>query len=122
MTFGYLDKIPFREKLKTRLTEPTTIRGSVPHSTMATLTSSLRTTGSQNQNVYYIQKGENGKAKVFLDPNQFSADGTSVLSTFSPSKDAQYLAYGISQGGSDWVTLNVMEIATRNKLQTRSCG
>ena len=70
----------------------------------------------QNQSVYYIQHGVNGTPEVFLDPNKFSADGTSVLSAFSLSKDGRYLAYGISQGGSDWVTLSVMEVATRNRL------
>ena len=70
----------------------------------------------QNQSVFYIQKGENGAAEVFLDPNKFSADGTSVLRTFSLSQNGKYLAYGIAQGGSDWVTLNVMEVGTRNKL------
>ena len=70
----------------------------------------------QNQSVFYIQKGENGKAEVFLDPNTFSTDGTNVLSAFSLSKDGKYVAYGISKGGSDWVTLSIMEVATRKKL------
>jgi prolyl oligopeptidase len=72
--------------------------------------------GLQNQSVYYIQKGVNGKPEVFLDPNTFSADGTSVLSAFSLSKDGRYLAYGISTGGSDWVTLSLMEVDSRKKL------
>jgi len=116
LTFGYLDKIPFREKLKARLTELYNYpRINAPFHYGDTYFFS-KNDGLQNQNVYYIQKGVNGKAEVFLDPNKFSADGTSVLSAFAPSKDAKYLAYGISQGGSDWVTLNVMEIGTRNKL------
>ncbi|HET9787678.1 MAG TPA: prolyl oligopeptidase family serine peptidase, partial [Pyrinomonadaceae bacterium] len=72
--------------------------------------------GLQNQSVFYIQKGVNGKPEVFLDPNKFSADGTSVLSQFSLSKDGKYVVYGISTGGSDWSTLSVMEVDTRNKL------
>ena len=116
VTFAYLDKIPFREKLKARLTELYNYpRINAPFHYGDTYFFS-KNDGLQNQNVYYIQKGENGKAELFLDPNKFSADGTSTLSTFSPSKDAKYLAYGISQGGSDWVTLSVMEIGTRNKL------
>jgi prolyl oligopeptidase len=116
LTFGYLDKIPFREKLKTRLTELYNYpRVGAPFHYGDTYFFT-KNDGLQNQSVYYIQKGVNGKAEEFLDPNKFSADGTSVLSAFSASKDAKYLAYGISQGGSDWVTLNVMEIGTRNKL------
>src|ERR1041385_5838720 len=103
LTFGYLDKIPFREKLKARLTELYNYpRYSAPFHRGETYFFS-KNDGLQNQNVYYIQKGVNGKPELFLDPNKFSADGTSVLSAFAPSKDAKYLAYGISQGGSDWV-------------------
>jgi prolyl oligopeptidase len=116
VTFGYLDKIPFREKLKTRLTELYNYpRIGAPFHFGDTYFFS-KNDGLQNQSVYYIQKGENGEAELFLDPNKFSADGTSVLSAFSPSKDAKYVAYGISQGGSDWVTLSVMEVGTKNKL------
>src|SRR5215208_3321858 len=116
VTFAYLDKIPFREKLKTRLTELYNYpRIGAPFHYGDTYFFT-KNDGLQNQSVYYIQKGVDGKAEVFIDPNKFSADGTSVLSAFSPSTDAKYLAYGISQGGSDWVTLSVMEIGTRNKL------
>jgi prolyl oligopeptidase len=58
----------------------------------------------------------NGTPEVFLDPNKFSADGTSTLSAFSLSKNGQYVAYGTSTGGSDWVTIHVMEVATRKLL------
>ena len=116
VTFAYLDKIPYREKLKARLTELFDYpRISAPFRRGDTYFFT-KNQGLQNQSVYYIQKGENGTPEVFLDPNKFSADGTSVLSAFSLSKDGKYVAYGISQGGSDWVTLNVMEVATKQKL------
>ena len=116
LTFGYLDRIPYREKLKARLTELYNYpRISAPFRRGDTYFFT-KNDGLQNQNVYYIQKGVNGKPEVFLDPNKFSADGTSVLSAFSLSKDGKYLAYGISQGGSDWVTLSVMEVDSRKKL------
>jgi len=116
VTFAYLDKIPYREKLKARLTELYNYpRVSAPFHRGDTYFFT-KNDGLQNQNVYYIQKGVNGKPEVFLDPNKFSADGTSVLSAFSLSKEGKYLAYGISEGGSDWVTLSVMEVASRQKL------
>src|SRR5678816_2891463 len=116
LTFSYLDKIAFREKLKARLTELYNYpRYTAPFHRGDTYFFT-KNDGLQNQNVYYIQKGENGKPEVFIDPNKFSADGTSVLRTFSLSQDGKYLAYGIAQGGSDWLTLNVMEVGTRNKL------
>lgn len=116
VTFAYLDKIPYREKLKARLTELYNYpRISAPFHRGETYFFT-KNDGLQNQSVYYIQKGVNGTPEVFLDPNKFSTDGTSTLSAFSLSKDGKYLAYGTSQGGSDWVTLSVMEVATRNKL------
>ena len=116
VTFGYLDKIPYREKLKARLTELYNYpRISAPFRRGDTYFFT-KNDGLQNQSVYYIQKGVNGTPEVFLDPNKFSTDGTSVLSAFSLSKDGKYVAYGISTGGSDWVTLSVMEVATRKKL------
>ncbi|HEV2836475.1 MAG TPA: hypothetical protein VGW58_14205, partial [Pyrinomonadaceae bacterium] len=116
VTFGYLDKIPYREKLKARLTELYNYpRISAPFRRGDTYFFT-KNDGLQNQSVYYIQKGVNGTPEVFLDPNKFSADGTSVLSAFSLSKDGKYLAYGISQGGSDWVTISVMDVGTRNNL------
>src|SRR5687768_1968980 len=116
VTFAYLDRIPYREKLKARLTQLYNYpRISAPFRRGDTYFFT-KNDGLQNQSVYYIQKGVNGTPEVFLDPNKFSADGTSVLSAFSLSKDGKYLAYGISTGGSDWVTLSVMEVATRKKL------
>ena len=116
VTFAYLDKIPYREKLKARLTQLFNYpRISAPFRRGETYFFT-KNDGLQNQSVFYIQKGMDGKSDVFLDPNKFSPDGTSVLSAFSLSKDGKYVAYGISQGGSDWVSLSVMEVDSRNKL------
>src|SRR5215207_170758 len=116
VTFGYLDKIPYRERLKARLTELYNYpRISAPFRRGDTYFFT-KNDGLQNQSVFYIQKGVNGAPEVFLDPNKFSTDGTTVLSAFSLSKDGKYVAYGISTGGSDWVTLSVMDVATRKKL------
>ena len=116
VTFAYLDKIAYRENLKARLTELYNYpRVSAPFHRGDTYFFA-KNDGLQNQSVYYIQKGLNGTPEVFLDPNKFSADGTSTLSAFSVSKDGRYVAYGTSQGGSDWVTIHLIEISTRKLL------
>jgi len=116
LTFAYLDRIPYREKLKGRLMELLNYqRYSAPFHRGDTYFFA-KNDGLQNQSVYYIQKGIDGTPEVFLDPNKFSEDGTSVLSEFEVSKDGRYVAYGISTGGSDWVTMNVMEVDSRQKL------
>ena len=116
LTFSYLERIPYREKLKERLTELYNYPRITAPFRRGDTYFFTKNDGLQNQNVYYIQKGVNGTPEVFLDPNTFSSDGTSVLSAFSLSKDGKYLAYGISQGGSDFVTLSVMEVDSRKKL------
>ncbi|XP_078440045.1 uncharacterized protein LOC144710215 [Wolffia australiana] len=67
-------------------------------------------TGLQAQSVLFVQDGLDGKAEVLLDPNLLSADGTTALSTYSISHDAQFMAYGLSSSGSDWVTINVLRV------------
>jgi prolyl oligopeptidase len=66
----------------------------------------------QNQSVLYRQK-EGGQPEVFLDPNSFSADGTTSLTGLEFTKDGSMTAYTISEGGSDWNKLLIMDAATK---------
>jgi prolyl oligopeptidase len=66
--------------------------------------------------VQYIQKGLDGTPEVLLDPNKFSADGTSQLGGSTLSESGKYLAYGISEGGSDWRDYYVLDVATRKPI------
>lgn len=54
-----------------------------------------------------------GEAEVLLDPNGFSSDGTAALRGYAMSEDGEYLAYGVSSCGSDWVTIKVMRVDDR---------
>jgi prolyl oligopeptidase len=116
VTFAYLDKIPYREKLKARLLQLRDYPRISAPSRRGDTYFFTRNNGLQNQSVYYIQQGASGTPEVFIDPNKFSADGTSVLRGFSLSKDGKYVAYGIAKGGADWVEIHVMEVATRKLL------
>lgn len=71
--------------------------------------------GLQNQSVMYIQRN-GGEPEVFLDPNKFSADGTTALGGISFSHDHRLLAYSTSSAGSDWQTMYVMDIASGQLL------
>jgi len=116
VSFAYLDKIPYRQKIKDRLTQlfnypkysAPTRRGDTFFFT--------KNDGLQNQSVWYVQKGLTGTPEVLIDPNKLSADGTSRLTVFSLSKDGKYLGYGVSKGGSDWQEFFVMDVATRKTL------
>ena len=68
--------------------------------------------GLQNQSVLYTLESLDDEAKVLLDPNTLSSDGTVALSGLSISDDGRWMAYGLSSAGSDWVEYRVKNIAT----------
>lgn len=116
VTFGYLEKIPFRTKIKDRLTQLYNYPKISALSRRGEYFIFSKNDGLQNQSVLYIQKGLDGKPEVLIDPNKFSEDGTTRLGAFALSKDGKYAAYGISRGGSDWQEYHVMEVASRKVL------
>ncbi|HSP63886.1 MAG TPA: prolyl oligopeptidase family serine peptidase, partial [Pyrinomonadaceae bacterium] len=116
VTFGYLDKISYRPQLKDRLTKLLNYpKFSAPTRRGENFIFS-KNDGLQNQSIQYIQKGLDGTPEVLLDPNKFSADGTSQLGGFSLSESGKYVAYGISEGGSDWRDYYVLDVATKKPL------
>jgi len=119
VTFGYLDTIPFRPKIKDRLTGIFNYpRYSSPFRA-GEYYFFTKNDGLQNQAVYYIQKGLEGTPEVFLDPNQLSPDGTVRIGIVGVSTDDRYVALSRSEAGSDWTELRVMEIATKQELPDR---
>jgi prolyl oligopeptidase len=75
-----------------------------------------RNDGLQNQYVVHVQDGLDGAERVLLDPNGLSSDGTVSLSEMAVSGDGGKLAYSISNGGSDWRTIKVRDVATGQDL------
>ena len=71
--------------------------------------------GLQNQAVLYAQRAGQ-EPTVLLDPNKFSADGTTALADMAFSPDHRYLAYATSGGGSDWHRVRVLDLTTRQLL------
>ncbi|SRX72764.1 prolyl oligopeptidase family serine peptidase [Aequorivita antarctica] len=115
VTFDYLNKIPFREELKNRLSDLWNYEkvGAPFHE--GNYTYFYKNDGLQNQYVIYRYKtGEDpNTAEIFLDPNTFKEDGTISLGETSFSKDGSKLAYSISEGGSDWRKVLIMKTETR---------
>lgn len=117
VTDAYLSGIPFRNELRKRMTSLFRYeRFSIPFTNKGYIYY-FRNDGLQNQPVLYRQKGLRGKPELLLDPNTFSADGTVVLTDFSPSLDGRYAAWGRSTGGSDWHSYHVMDLATKADLK-----
>lgn len=117
VTQSYLDKIPFRNDLKQRLTDIWNYpKYGVPFNKGDNYFF-FKNNGVQNQYVLYMQEGLDGEPEVLLDPNTLSEDGTVSLSSLGISKDGKYLGYGISRGGSDWSEIYVMNIETGETLK-----
>jgi prolyl oligopeptidase len=116
VTFAYLEKIPYRTKIKERLEQLYNYPKIGAPFRKGEYYFFSKNAGLQNQSVLYIQKGLNGTPEVLIDPNKWSADGTVQLGAFSPSKDAKYAVVGIARSGSDWREYQVMELATKKML------
>lgn len=102
ITFGYLDKIPYRDKIRERLeTLYDYERLSAPFRE-GDYYYFYKNDGLQNHSVLYRKKDLDGTPEVFLDPNTFSADGTTGLASIAFTKDGSLATYLITEGGSDW--------------------
>ncbi|MDF2773259.1 MAG: prolyl oligopeptidase [Geminicoccaceae bacterium] len=119
VTLPYLAALPGRDLLKQRITALYDFpRTSVPF-WEGSRWFYAKNSGLQRQNVWYARATLDGAERVVLDPNQLSPDGSIALSGFSPSPDGKMLAYGQSEGGSDWVTYYVRNLTTgRNAADT----
>ena len=110
VTFDYLQKIPFREQIKNRLTKIWDYPKYSVTFKKGTRYFYFKNDGMQNQSVMYVQENLEAEPRVLLDPNKLSDDGTVSLASYDISGDGKYLAYGISRGGSDWNEIMMMEV------------
>jgi prolyl oligopeptidase len=116
VTFGYLEKIQFRNQLKERMTALMNYpKFSSPFKKKG-IYYYFKNDGLQNQSVLYRMKSLDAEPEVLLDPNKLSADGTVALSQISFSNDGKYMAYSISKSGSDWNEIYVMNLADKKLL------
>lgn len=118
-TYAYLDSIPFRSSLRQRLEDIWNYpKFSAPFKEGDYYFFS-KNDGLQNQGVVYYQKGLKAEPQVFIDPNKLSEDGTVALSGLSFSNDHKLVAVSTSASGSDWQTVEVMDVASKNKLSDK---
>ncbi len=112
VTFAYLGSIPQRDRIKVRLTELWNYeRYGVPFKEAGRYFYT-KNDGLQNQSVLYTMDALDSPARVLLDPNKFSGDGTISLAGIAISDDGNLMAYGTSSGGTDWQEWHVREIAS----------
>ncbi len=119
VTFNYLKKLPGRDAIEKRLSKLWNYEKFGAPSKQGEHYYFTRNSGLQNQSVLYTMPALDAEPKVLIDPNKWSEDGTVALSGLSFSDDGKYLAYGIQDGGSDWRTWRVIEIATQKILDDK---
>ncbi len=117
VTGDYLAQIPYRQELKERLTEIWNYEKVGAPFIEGDYTYYYKNDGLQNQSVIYRKKNGDGTEEVFLDPNTFSKDGTVSLGGLSFSKSGKLAAYAISEGGSDWRKVIIIDAENIERIE-----
>ncbi len=116
LTFAYIKAIPYRDAIEKRITaliNYTKISAPTKHGAYIYF---YKNDGLQNQSVMY-RKDAAGKEEVFLDPNKFSKDATTSLDQVSFTNDGLLVAYSISEAGSDWRKVIIMDASNKQILE-----
>lgn len=116
LTYDYLAQIPYRDQLKKQLTDIWNYEKVGTPFVEGSYTYFYKNDGLQQHAVLYRKSNKEGKEEVFLDPNTFSKDGSTSLSDVSFSKDGSLMAYSISEGGSDWRKVIVLNTADKKQI------
>ncbi len=116
VTFDYLSHIDFRDDIRDLISKGQDYQKTSQPFKRGDYTYFYQNDGLQNQNVLYRSK-EGKNIEVFLDPNTFSEEGTTSLGTVSFSKDASLVAYSISEAGSDWHKIFVLNTETKEQIE-----
>ena len=117
LTFTFLEQSSLREKIRTRMTELWNYEKYSPPYKRGGRFFFTHNDGLQNQNVLFWTDSLDEEPKVLLDPNSLSEDGTVALSGAAVSWDGRYLAYGLSDAGSDWQTWHIRRVDDGEDLE-----
>jgi prolyl oligopeptidase len=116
VTFAYLEKIPYRERIRERLTSLMDYPKSGAPWRDGIHYLVERNTGLQDQHVYFITRDIDLEPEVFIDPNAFSEDGTVAVTGVVLSGNGKFAAYSLSRAGSDWQEIFVRNVETGEDL------
>ena len=116
VTNRFLETLPLRAAFKQRMTELYDYERFGLPVKRAGRYFYTHNSGLQNQSVLFYRDGLSGEARQLIDPNGWSADGATALAEWSPSEDGKLLAYAIQDGGTDWRTVRLLDVATGKLL------
>ncbi|WP_083215663.1 prolyl oligopeptidase family serine peptidase [Rhizorhabdus dicambivorans] len=115
-TNTYLDTLPGRAGIKARLSQLWNYeRFGIPEKAGGNYFYT-RNSGLQNQSVLFVRKGLDGTPRQLIDPNLWAKDGATALAEWVPAKDGKRLAYAVQDGGTDWRTIRILDVATGEPL------
>jgi len=119
VTFGYLDKIPFKKELQARIEKLNDYEKISAPFKEGAYEYFYKNDGLQDHSIVYRTKigEENGTPEIFLNPNKFSSDGTTALRGIIFTKDGTLSAHMITEGGSDWRKAIIMDVASKKVLE-----
>lgn len=117
LTDEYLNRLPDRKAIQDYLSDTWNYAKETQPIKAGDYYFFTRNNGIQDQPIWYLKKGINGKEIILFDPNKLSADGTTAATMLGFSKNGRYLAYALASSGSDWNTIHVMDINTRQVLK-----
>jgi prolyl oligopeptidase len=113
---NYLSKIPFRQEIAKQLTDIWNYEKIGAPFKEGDYTYYYKNNGLQAQSVLYRTDNKTKTTEVFLDPNKFSEKGTTSLSSLSFNKKGNLAAYAISEGGSDWNKIIIIDAITKKQI------
>ena len=116
LTQDYLKAIPEREGIQKKLTALWNYEKVTAPAKVAGRYFFRKNDGLQNQAVLYVMEKLGGEPRVLIDPNLWTKDGTVALGATAVSPDGRFLAYAVSEAGSDWTTLKVLDVDTGKPL------
>jgi len=117
LTFGWLEDVAEKGAIRDRVEALWNYERFSSPTLSADRYYYFRNDGLQNQSVLYVTDSLEAEGEVLLDPNSFSEDGTVSLSGWYPSDQGQYMAYGTSDGGSDWKSLHILDLESGETLE-----
>ena len=116
VTFGYLGAISERTAIRNRLTQLWNYPKYDAPTKVGDRLFFNENSGLLNQSIFYVRDGSKA-ARVLIDPNTLSADGTASLSVTKPSPNARLLAYAVSFAGSDWQEVRIRDVETGRDMR-----
>jgi prolyl oligopeptidase len=116
---AYLAALPGRDAFRERVAALMNHERLTPPEKRGARLFFTRNPGLDNQDVLVLREGTGGPERVLIDPNRWSEDGATALAEWAVSADGAYVAFTVQEGGTDWRTVRVLDVARGEWLEDR---